>query len=95
MVAQAWDLDAIGCAYDAFLTAFADATARDPLAATIELVHAWRRFPFTDPDLPAQLLPREWSGTRAAALFRRRHAEWSPAAQAEWCLAAAAGEGRA
>jgi len=95
MVAQAWDLDAIGHAYDVFLTAFPDVPARDPLAATIELVHAWRRFPFTDPDLPAQLLPREWSGARAAALFRRRHSEWSPAAQQEWRLAAAAGDGRA
>jgi len=92
MVAQAWDLDAIGRSYDAFLTAFADAAGRDPLAATIELVHAWRRFPFTDPDLPRQLLPGEWSGARAAALFRRRHAEWSPAAQEEWRREAAAAE---
>jgi phenylacetic acid degradation operon negative regulatory protein len=90
MVAQAWDLDAIGRAYDEFLTAFADRAARDPLAATIELVHAWRRFPFTDPDLPRQLLPQEWSGVRAAELFRRCHAEWSPAAQEEWRREAAA-----
>jgi phenylacetic acid degradation operon negative regulatory protein len=93
LVAQAWDLDAIASAYDDFLTAFAAATARDPLAATIELVHAWRRFPFTDPDLPRQLLPLEWIGARAGALFRHRHAQWSPAAQAEWRHeAAAAGE---
>jgi phenylacetic acid degradation operon negative regulatory protein len=90
MVAQAWDLDAIGRAYDTFLSAFADSAARDPLAATIELVHAWRRFPFTDPDLPRQLLPHEWSGIRAAELFRRRHAEWSPAAQEHWRREAAA-----
>jgi len=90
MVGQAWDLDAIGRSYEAFLSAFADAAARDPLAATIELVHAWRRFPFTDPDLPRQLLPREWIGARAAALFRSRHADWSPAAQAVWRREAAA-----
>jgi len=93
MVGQAWDLDAIGRAYETFLTAFADARALDPLASTIELVDAWRRFPFTDPDLPRQLLPREWAGARAAALFRRRHAEWSPAALREWRRAA--GDGRA
>jgi len=92
MVAQAWDLDAIGRAYDGFLTAFADRAANDPLAATIELVHAWRRFPFTDPDLPRQLLPHEWSGALAAALFRRRHGEWSPAAQEEWRREAAAAD---
>ena len=90
MVAQAWDLAAIGRAYDNFLTAFADAAARDPLAGTIELVHAWRRFPATDPDLPGELLPPEWSGTAAAALFRHRHAQWSPAAHEEWRRAAAA-----
>jgi phenylacetic acid degradation operon negative regulatory protein len=84
MVAQAWDLAAIAADYDAFLTAFADGTARDPLARTIELVHAWRRFPWTDPDLPRQLLPRQWSGARAAALFCRRHAQWAPGAHAAW-----------
>ncbi len=84
MVAEAWDLGAIGQAYDEFTTAFADPSARDPLAATIELVHAWRRFPWTDPDLPRQLLPPQWSGAKAADLFRRRHAQWSDAAQAEW-----------
>lgn len=84
MVAQAWDLAATAAAYDEFLTAFADAAARDPLARTIELVHAWRRFPWTDPDLPRQLLPRQWSGARAAVLFRRRHAQWAPAALAAW-----------
>ena len=88
LVAQAWDLGAIGQAYEDFLTAFADSAARDPLAATIELVHAWRRFPWTDPDLPRQLLPLQWSGARAADLFRRRHAQWSPAAQADWRSAA-------
>jgi len=93
MVAQAWDLDAIGRAYDEFLTAFAARAAHDPLAATIGLVHAWRRFPFTDPDLPSQLLPQAWSGARAAELFRRRHGEWSPGAQEEWRLAAAGGDG--
>lgn len=91
MVAQAWDLAAIERAYDKFLTAFAGTAALDPLAGTIELVHAWRRFPFTDPDLPRQLLPRQWSGARAAELFRRRHAEWAPAAREEWRCQAAEG----
>jgi phenylacetic acid degradation operon negative regulatory protein len=84
MVAQAWDLPAIAQQYDDFLTAFAGVRPADPLAATIELVHAWRRFPWTDPDLPRQLLPQPWSGARAASLFHRRHALWSPAARAAW-----------
>ena len=84
MVAQAWDLDAIAQQYRDFIAAFADGRMRDPLASTIELVHAWRRFPWTDPDLPRELLPRQWSGVRAAALFRRRHAQWSPSATRTW-----------
>jgi phenylacetic acid degradation operon negative regulatory protein len=84
MVAQAWDLRAITRQYSDFIAAFADSKTRDPLAGTIELVHAWRRFPWTDPDLPSELLPRQWSGVRAAALFRRRHAQWSPPARRAW-----------
>lgn len=54
------------------------------LVAQVRLVHAWRRFPFVDPQLPEQLLPPQWAGTRAAEVFRRRHAEWNDAAQRRW-----------
>jgi phenylacetic acid degradation operon negative regulatory protein len=84
MVAQAWDLRAVAQQYSDFIAAFADSRARDPLACTIELVHAWRRFPWTDPDLPKEFLPAHWSGVRAAALFRRRHAQWAPLATRAW-----------
>ena len=39
-------------------------------------MHAWRRFPFLDPALPGELLPAEWAGARAAALFGALHARW-------------------
>jgi phenylacetic acid degradation operon negative regulatory protein len=84
MVGQAWDLRAVADQYGDFIATFADSRTRDPLAGTIELVHAWRRFPWTDPDLPSQLLPPQWIGVRAAALFRRRHAQWAPAATRAW-----------
>ena len=85
LVAQAFDLAGIRRQYDDFLAEFADrGLVPDPLARSIELVHAWRRFPWTDPDLPRQLLPAQWSGSRAAALFRERHAQWAPAARAAW-----------
>jgi len=84
LVGQAWDLEDLGRRYEDFVAAFAGERAADPLAATIELVHAWRRFPWTDPDLPRQLLPRPWAGAEAAALFRQRHASWSPGAQSAW-----------
>jgi len=56
----------------------------DPLVRVIDLVHAWRRFPWIDPGLPAQFLPVPWRGTAAAALFGRLHAAWADDAIAEW-----------
>lgn len=84
MVREAWDLDAVEAGYEEFLAEFARAATRDPLVRTVQLVHAWRRFPRTDPALPAELLPARWSGARAATLFSRRRADWHAAAQAEW-----------
>ncbi len=46
------------------------------------LVHEYRTFPLDDPYLPAALLPPDWFGGEAAALFERYHdllarpAEW-------------------
>jgi phenylacetic acid degradation operon negative regulatory protein len=84
MVAQAWDLPVIEQGYENFLAEFRPATAQDPLVRTIELVHAWRRFPSVDPGLPTRLLPGTWSGARAARLFAARHAGWSSAAVTQW-----------
>nr|BFE74774.1 hypothetical protein GCM10020092_080750 [Actinoplanes digitatis] len=84
MVRQAWDLDAIERRYEEFLAEFAREPSSDPLSRTIQLVHAWRRFPQIDPELPGELLPARWSGSRAAELFHRRHEEWVAAARAEW-----------
>jgi phenylacetic acid degradation operon negative regulatory protein len=52
--------------------------------AQLELVQEWRRFPFLDPALPAELLPPTWPGPAAADLFHRQHAAWHEAAQAHW-----------
>jgi phenylacetic acid degradation operon negative regulatory protein len=83
MVRQAWDLAGVEAGYQEFLAEFAT-PAGDPLTRLVELVHAWRRFPAVDPELPTQLLPPRWSGTTAAAVFRRRHAGWSAAAATDW-----------
>jgi phenylacetic acid degradation operon negative regulatory protein len=40
------------------------------------LVHAWRKFPFLDPDLPAELLGPDWPRGQAHNLFVRRHDRW-------------------
>jgi phenylacetic acid degradation operon negative regulatory protein len=84
MVRQAWDLDAIEQRYEDFLGEFSRQPSNDPIVRVIQLVHAWRRFPQIDPELPGELLPARWSGARAAKLFQRQHAKWSVDARAEW-----------
>jgi phenylacetic acid degradation operon negative regulatory protein len=37
------------------------------------LMHEYRRFPYRDPQLPDELLPRDWHGAEAAVLFQRYH----------------------
>jgi phenylacetic acid degradation operon negative regulatory protein len=83
---RAWDLAAVEASYEDFLDGFGG-TDPDPdgvLGAQIRLVHAWRRFPFLDPQLPAALLPPDWAGARAAALFRERHDRWHGPARERW-----------
>jgi phenylacetic acid degradation operon negative regulatory protein len=84
MARQAWDLDAIEAGYEGFLARFTGRPRHDALPVILELVHAWRRFPWVDPALPGELLPTPWSGAAAAKLFAKLHARWSAAAQAEW-----------
>lgn len=84
LVGQAWDLGAIERGYEGFLERFRSAGTRDPLATTIELVHAWRRFPWVDPALPKHLLPTPWSGTAAADLFGTLHRCLVEHAQGQW-----------
>jgi phenylacetic acid degradation operon negative regulatory protein len=35
----------------------------------VRAVTDWRQFPYLDPGLPTELLPRGWAGTRAAEQF--------------------------
>jgi len=87
LVTRAWDLGALEQHYEDFIDEFSGlspAAGQDMLRAQTRLVHQWRRFPFLDPRLPSQLLPGNWSGTKAADLFRTRHTDWHPAAQRHW-----------
>ncbi|MCD2196429.1 PaaX family transcriptional regulator [Actinomycetospora endophytica] len=86
LVAQAWDLRELEARYAEFVDRFADLEPdpADPiaiLAAQVRLVDAWRRFPFLDPQLPAELLPAGWVGARAAEVFHRRHEAWAAGAR--------------
>ena len=96
LVRRAWDLRALGEAYERFVAEQGPAMAADPsndetaYAARFRLVHAWRTFLFRDPQLPAALLPEPWPGRAAADFFDRHEARLRPAADrfVDRCLAA-------
>jgi len=84
VIAEAWDLPKLREHYEQFIEDFQRLRPRGgagSFAAQTALVHAWRRFPFIDPDLPDDLLPRDWPRRRAHELFVDRHEKWAPAAQ--------------
>lgn len=84
IVEEAWDLDAVSAAYSTFVDDFARRRPRTPeavFAAQTMLVHEWRKFPFLDPDLPAEMLPAGWPRERAHDLFTDRHDAWSATAR--------------
>jgi phenylacetic acid degradation operon negative regulatory protein len=92
LLARAWDLDALAASYGAFVDQFerrAPATDQARFTDLVELVHAWRRFPFMDPGIPSRLLPPHWPGRSAHGIFAERHDAWSPGA-VRWYLDAEA-----
>lgn len=87
LVAQAWDLAGIEAAYHDFIAVFGALEPhgeREVLREQIQLVHAWRRFPFLDPRLPVELLPGGWAGAKATQLFHERHERWDAVARRHW-----------
>lgn len=88
MIDRAWDLGRLAEAYGRFVDELTplvqavgpDASDETAFAARTALVHAWRNFLFTDPDLPAELLPENWAGARAAAFFDAEASRLLPAA---------------
>lgn len=96
LAARAWDLDGLARAYHRWLEVAADLLATPSagpadeaaFAVRSRLVHEWRKFLFSDPGLPPQLLPPRWPGTQAAELFDSAAARLLPAAAAfvDCCL---------
>jgi len=88
---EAWDLPGLAAAYEQFV-AEADAVLdgveangsaeadKAAFAARFRLVHEWRKFLFTDPGLPDELLPADWPGRAAAELFTGEARRLKPAA---------------
>jgi phenylacetic acid degradation operon negative regulatory protein len=79
LVARCWDLDALAAMYREFSAAWEPVLERwtagpgeDGRAAftdTIRAMAGWRKLPFLDPGLPAEVLPAGWEGERAAWIY--------------------------
>jgi phenylacetic acid degradation operon negative regulatory protein len=79
-VRQWWDLDRTErlasdfvAAYEPVLTGWphgrAASRSREAFADYVRVLTDWRRLPYSDPGLPAELLPAGWTGARAAEIF--------------------------
>ena len=77
-----WDLAGLAADYAALLARHRPrlagyragaVTGADALRERTGLVHDYRRFPFRDPDLPAELLPPDWPGREAHELVLEAH----------------------
>jgi len=92
---RAWDLPALAVAYETWHQN-AQVVVNDPsevldgielgsedeqaFAVRSHLVHGWRKFLFSDPGLPAELLPLDWPGQAAARFFAEEAARLLPTA---------------
>jgi len=82
-----WDLHKINEKYCSFVDKYQDklndhqerlksGEAIEPGECFVErfhLIHEYRKLPFYDPDLPIELLPKNWLRPQAAALFNEYH----------------------
>ena len=77
-IRQWWDLDELERHYESFIRAHEPALRvfeagppgeQEAFAGYVRALTDWRRLPYLDPGLPAELLPEGWIGIRAAELF--------------------------
>jgi phenylacetic acid degradation operon negative regulatory protein len=79
-VRQWWDLDRTERLASDFVAAYepvllgwpgrrAGSRPRDAFADYVRVLTDWRRLPYLDPGLPAEVLPPGWTGARAAEIF--------------------------
>ena len=50
-----------------------DIESSECFADRFKLIHEYRRLPYFDPDLPEELLPKNWLRSQASALFHEYH----------------------
>ena len=86
IIDKGWDLEHISQEYEIFIkkyrTKFAELrekalnnllTDKECFIERTSIVHEYRKFLFKDPGFPRELLPSDWSGTRARELFWNYH----------------------
>lgn len=65
-----WDLEALRAEHERFLASVDALDTTAPFSGYVHLIDSWRVLPYTDPGLPAELLPADWPGARSADAFR-------------------------
>jgi phenylacetic acid degradation operon negative regulatory protein len=104
-VGRWWDLARLEQLYQAFIDVAAPVLSRwdrpgsgpgdeAAFADYVRVLTDWRRLPFLDPGLPAELLPADWHGSRAADLFDALRARLAgPAHEHVLAVSRATGQG--
>ncbi|MRX71848.1 phenylacetic acid degradation operon negative regulatory protein PaaX [Bacillus lacus] len=82
LVEKSWDLQEINTKYEEFISTYSQKYIIDKnkiqkgnmseaecFVERTKLVHEYRKFLFSDPGLPEELLPEKWLGGHAASLF--------------------------
>ncbi|NEA54076.1 PaaX family transcriptional regulator [Streptomyces sp. SID13666] len=82
-VSSWWDFPAIEAQYEAFTGTYAPIAARlaeqsaieptEAFRAYVPMLTQWRRLPYLDPGLPAELLPGDWNAVEARRVFQQLH----------------------
>lgn len=85
LVEQCWDLSSVSSQYEAFMNQFQaeyqgynknsdySPSPEDAFIRRFWLTHSFQSFPLKDPNLPIELLPKNWIGIRARELFDSYH----------------------
>ena len=86
LVDKCWNLDAIQQGYAAFIEVYRSKFDQQFLSdevcfcEEIQLIHEYRKFLFSDPGLPDDLLPDTWLGHEAAHIMREYYQRVTPGA---------------
>lgn len=95
LASRVWDLSGLAASYreyrswvDGVLSDVQQDVPDQAYAGRTRIVHEWRKFLFSDPDLPPQVLPADWPGFAAARTFVDVTSRLRPAAAAyvDTCL---------